>query len=115
MTRALATFSAHVIAGNFVNTDILGSMEFACKVAGAKLDCGFGTFQMRGGEGERVTMWNWVTLTDTLRKLKPALSMPFLPRKQMRNSQNSEFVQRVAEKNVSLTMEAIRGSESSAE
>jgi carbonic anhydrase len=35
------------IAGNIVNTDILGSMEFACKVAGSKIDCCIRTHKMR--------------------------------------------------------------------
>jgi carbonic anhydrase len=98
-------FSAR-IAGNFVNTDILGSMEFACKVAGAKLIVVLGHSKCGAVRGacDNVELGN---LTDTLRKLKPALDAVPAP-EEMRNSQNSEFVQRVAEKNVSLTMEAIR-------
>lgn len=36
------------IAGNFINQDILGSMEFACKLAGNQGHCGTGTHQLRG-------------------------------------------------------------------
>ncbi len=98
-------FSAR-IAGNFVNTDILGSMEFACKVAGAKLIFVLGHSKCGAvmGASDNVELGN---LTETLSKLQPAVAAVSAP-EETRNSQNSEFVQRVAEMNVSLTMAAIK-------
>lgn len=98
-------FSAR-IAGNFVNEDILGSMEFACKVAGAKqiLVLGHSNCGAVMGACDDVQLGN---LTETLSKLKPAIEAVLAPNEGC-SSQNSEFVQRVAEKNVALTMQAIQ-------
>ena len=94
------------IAGNFVNADILGSMEFACKVAGARLifvlghtDCG----AIKGAIDD-VHLGN---LTGMLDKLKPAVEAVPTPA-DGHSSQNVAFVQQVAEKNVELTLQAIR-------
>ena len=98
-------FSAR-IAGNFVNDDILGSLEFACAVAGAKLilvvghsDCG-----AIKGACDDVVLGN---LTQTLANLKPAVAA-VSDFESDRTSANDAFVQAVAEKNVVLTMERIR-------
>ncbi|MBN1584345.1 MAG: carbonic anhydrase [Anaerolineae bacterium] len=98
-------FSAR-IAGNFVNTDILGSMEFACKVAGAKLILVLGHSQCGAimGATDGAELGN---LTGMLRKLQPAVDATPAPLDR-RNSQNAAFVQQVAEKNVELTVEAIK-------
>lgn len=98
-------FSAR-IAGNFVNSDILGSMEFACKVAGAKLILVLGHSQCGAimGATDGVELGN---LTGMLHKLQPAVDATPAPIDR-RNSQNAEFVQQVAEKNVELTVEAIK-------
>ena len=59
------------IAGNIVNTDILGSMEFACKVAGSKLIVVLGHTKCGAVKGacDHVEMGN---LTELLSKLQPA-------------------------------------------
>ena len=94
------------VAGNFVNEDLLGSMEFACKVAGAKLllvmahqHCG----AIRGAIDD-VKLGN---LTSLLQKIKPAVAMSqdFPGEK---TSSNSLFMKRVAENNVRLTLAKIR-------
>ena len=99
-------FSAR-IAGNFVNTDILGSMEFACKVAGAKLILILGHSRCGAimGACDDVQLGN---LTQTLSNLKPAIEAIPVDAGEARTSQNAGFVQQVAEKNVSLTVEAIK-------
>lgn len=60
------------IAGNIVNTDILGSMEFACKVAGSKLIVVLGHSKCGAVKGacDHVEMGN---LTELLSKLQPAV------------------------------------------
>lgn len=88
------------IAGNIVNTDILGSMEFACKVAGSKLIVVLGHTKCGAVKGacDHVEMGN---LTELLSKLQPAV---YAERNttdiQQRNSKNSVFVENVASINV---------------
>ena len=97
-------FSARV-AGNVVNDDILGSMEFACKVSGAKLIAVVGHSNCGAIKGaiDNVQLGH---LTDLLDKIKPAIDA--VPNDvQPRNSKNPEFVDKVAEANVRLVMEQI--------
>lgn len=93
------------IAGNFVNEDILGSMEFACKVAGSKLIVVLGHTSCGAVKGacNKVELGN---LTGMLEKLQPAVDAVEV--KGERNADNPEFVQKVADKNVELTMEQIK-------
>ena len=95
------------IAGNFVNEDILGSMEFACKLAGTKLIVVLGHTACGAVKGacDDARMGNLTTLLD---KIKPAVNAVKQPEDaSKRNSSNLEFVNNVAEKNVSLTLERI--------
>lgn len=93
------------IAGNILNTDILGSMEFACKIAGSKVILVLGHTRCGAVKGacDDAKLEN---LTFLLEKLKPAVESETLTRTN-RNSSNSEFVERVAELNVGLTMREI--------
>lgn len=93
------------IAGNFVNEDILGSMEFACKVAGSKLIVVLGHSSCGAVKGacDDVQLGN---LTTLLSKLKPAVEA--IEEKGDRSSANADFVQKVADKNVDITIENIR-------
>ncbi len=96
------------IAGNFVNEDILGSMEFACKLAGTKLLVVLGHTSCGAVKGacDDAKMGN---LTGMLAKIKPAVEGVSEPRDESRrNSKNLEFVDAVAEKNVALTIDNIR-------
>ena len=98
-------FSARV-AGNVVNDDILGSMEFACKVSGAKLIAVIGHSNCGAIKGavDGVELGN---LTGLLNKIRPAMNQ--VPAEiQPRNSKNLEFVDKVAEANVRLAMQQIR-------
>ncbi len=94
------------IAGNFVNDDMLGSLEFACAVAGAKLVLVVGHTECGAIKGacDDLVLGN---LTQTLANLKPAVAAVsgFEPD---RTSKNGDFVQAVADKNVALTMQRIR-------
>ncbi|QDU93449.1 carbonic anhydrase family protein [Lignipirellula cremea] len=94
------------VAGNFANTDILGSMEFGCKVAGAKLilvmgheNCG-----AIGGAIDNVELGN---ITPMLQNIRPAVEF-FEKEEGSKTSANGKFMQQVAEKNVLLTVAYIR-------
>jgi len=94
------------IAGNFVNTDILGSMEFACAVAGSKLIVVMGHTSCGAVKGacDHVHLGN---LTEMLKKLEPAVEATATKPGEERSSANADFVNRVAQKNVELTMDQI--------
>jgi carbonic anhydrase len=93
------------IAGNIVNTDILGSMEFACKVAGSKLIVVLGHSKCGAVKGacDHVEMGN---LTELLSKLQPAVYQETAT-KENRTSSNSPFVENVAEINVKRSVKNI--------
>lgn len=96
------------IAGNFVNEDILGSMEFACKLAGTKLIVVLGHTSCGAVKGacDDAKMGN---LTSMLSKIKPAVNAVKEPKNESEcTSKNLEFVNNVAEKNVLFTMDRIR-------
>ena len=98
-------FSAR-IAGNFVNDDILGSLEFACAAAGAKLILVLGHTECGAVKGacDDVVLGN---LTQTLANIKPAVAA-VSGFESDRSSQNDKFVQAVTDKNVVLTLERIQ-------
>ena len=89
------------IAGNIQNADILGSIEFSCKVAGAKVVVVLGHTKCGAVKGacDQVKMGN---LTTLLEKLKPSLDGETSVTSE-RNSNNSEFVEKVASLNVRIT------------
>ena len=96
------------IAGNFVNEDILGSMEFASKLAGTKLIVVLGHTSCGAIKGacDHARMGN---LTALINKLEPAVAEVKEPKDEsLRNSKNLEFVDSVSAKNVLLTIENIR-------
>ncbi len=100
-------FSARV-AGNFVNEDILGSMEFACKLAGTKLVLVLGHTACGAVKGacDDAKLGN---LTALISKIKPAVAAVKEPADtSLRNSKNIDFVNEVAVKNVHMTIENIR-------
>ena len=98
-------FSARV-AGNVLNDDILGSMEFACKVSGAKLIVVIGHSNC-GAIKAAVDDVKLGNLAVLLGKIKPAVDA--VPADgSPRTSKNPAFVDRVAEANVHLVMQQIR-------
>ncbi|WP_247237878.1 carbonic anhydrase family protein [Telluribacter sp. SYSU D00476] len=94
------------IAGNIINEDILGSMEFGCKVAGSKIIVVLGHTKCGAVKGacDHVEMGN---LTALLTKIRPAVEDEQTT-KENRNSQNGEFVEKVSHINVRRTVEAIQ-------
>lgn len=95
------------IAGNFVNEDILGSMEFACKLAGTKLIVVLGHTSCGAVKGacDHAEMGN---LTKLIQKITPAVNAVTEPKDEsLRNSKNLDFVDEVSKKNVHLTIDRI--------
>jgi carbonic anhydrase len=99
-------FNARV-AGNIVNADILGSLEYASKVAGSKLIAVIGHTHCGAIKGacDHVVLGN---LTGLLSKIEPAVAATPTKAGEARSSKNAAFVDHVAEKNVLLTMANIR-------
>ncbi len=93
------------VAGNVENSDILGSMEFACKLAGAKVVLVMGHTACGAIKGaiDNAELGN---LTGLLAKIKPAEAATTYTGE--RTSKNYAFVDAVARKNVELTMSNIR-------
>jgi carbonic anhydrase len=94
------------IAGNIADADLVGSMEFACAVSGAKLVLVMGHTSCGAIKGavDHVELGN---LTGLLEKIKPAVeAVHDVPGE--RDSKNTAFVEAVSETNVRLTVERIR-------
>ncbi|MDT0555702.1 carbonic anhydrase family protein [Patiriisocius hiemis] len=100
-------FSARV-AGNIVNEDILGSIEYGCKVAGSKAVVVLGHTACGAVKGacDDVQLGN---ITPLLSKIKPAVNAVTEPSNQdERNSSNKTFVNDVVYKNVRMTIDNMR-------
>lgn len=92
------------VAGNFVNTDILGSLEFACAAAGARAIVVLGHTSCGAIKGavDKVELGN---LTAMLANLEPAVAA--VKHDGARTSKDYKLVQKVADANVALTVAAI--------
>ena len=93
------------VAGNFVNEDILGSMEFACKVSGSKLIMVLG-HEHCGAVKSAVDDVKLGNITPMLANIKPAVEA--VEYEGERTSKNPEFVHMVCETNVKQTLDQIR-------
>ena len=98
------TFNAR-IAGNIANKDLIGSLEFACAAAGAKVIIVMGHTACGAIKGaiDNVELGN---LTGLLDKIKPAISATTYSGE--RSSKNDGFVDAVAKTNVQQTINEIR-------
>ena len=96
------------VAGNIVNEDLLGSMEFACKLAGTKVIVVLGHTACGAVKGacDDAKMGNLTLLLSRIRAAVDAVAEPSEP--ENRTSKNSTFVNAVAEKNVAITIDNIR-------
>ncbi|WP_055447150.1 carbonic anhydrase family protein [Lacinutrix mariniflava] len=95
------------IAGNFVNEDILGSMEFGCKLAGTKVIVVLGHTSCGAIKGacDDAKLGN---LTKLIEKITPAVKAVTEPKEaNLRTSKNLDFVDDVSKKNVELTIDRI--------
>jgi carbonic anhydrase len=93
------------VAGNIENPDILGSMEYACKVTGAKVVLVMGHTGCGAIKGaiDKAELGN---LTGLLAKIRPAVEATTYTGE--RSSKNYDFVDAVARKNVDMTIANIR-------
>jgi carbonic anhydrase len=93
------------VAGNIANEDILGSMEFACKLSGSKIALVMGHTACGAIKGaiDDAKLGN---LTALLAKIRPAVEATEFDGE--RSAKNPAFVDAVARKNVELTMGVIR-------
>ncbi len=95
------------VAGNFENVDILGSMEYSCKVAGSKLVFILGHESCGAVKAacDDVKLGN---ITELLSKIKPAVSLSATQVSGEANSSNKDMVTKTVANNVLLTMDRIR-------
>src|ERR1035437_3179986 len=94
------------IAGNILNEDILGSMEFACKISGSKLIIVLGHTKCGAIEGacNNIVLGN---ITALLNKIKPAIEQE-TETKTERNVNNESFLKNVTVNNVFITVKKIK-------
>ena len=94
------------VAGNFVNTDILGSMEYACKVSGAKIIMVLG-HEHCGAIKSAIDNVELGNITEMLSNIRPAIDS-LSDFKGDKSSANEDFVHAVCEQNVVNTIAEIR-------
>jgi carbonic anhydrase len=94
------------IAGNILNDDILGSMEFACKFAGSKLIVVLGHTKCGAIEGacNNIELGH---VTGLLNKIKPAIALETVTLTN-RNAGNASFFRNVTENNVFITVQQVK-------
>lgn len=91
------------VAGNFINTDVLGSIEYACKYAGVKLVVVMGHTSCGAVKGACDSLKDG-NLTSMLSKISPAVKETKTEKGEKRDSSNLDFVNRVSLKNVDLAV-----------
>jgi len=94
------------VAGNIINQDILGSMEYACAISGSKIIVILGHTSCGAVKGacDNVKLGN---LTATLRRIKLSIERIDTPENYDRSSKNLEFVDKVAVKNTEIAKQDV--------
>lgn len=105
--RSIGDIFVARVAGNFENTDILGSMEFATAVAGSKLVLVLG-HESCGAIKSAIDGVELGNITAMLNNIRPAVEQASEGYSGEMTSQNADFVHRVSEANVRMTMDDIR-------
>lgn len=107
LDQAIGDIFVARVAGNFENTDILGSMEYSCKVAGSKLVMVLGHESCGAVKAacDRVELGN---ITPLLYNILPAVKKSEDEIEGTHDSTNKAFVAKTVENNVRLTIERIR-------
>jgi len=95
------------VAGNFENTDILGSLEYSCKAAGSKLVMVLG-HESCGAVKAAIDGVELGNITSMLGNILPAVKQTADEVEGEVSSSNTEFVAKTVENNVALTIERIR-------
>ncbi|NQX86505.1 MAG: carbonic anhydrase [Flavobacteriaceae bacterium] len=107
LDQAIGDIFVARVAGNFENTDILGSMEYSCKVAGSKLVLVLG-HEACGAVKAACDGVELGNITAMLNNILPAVKQSAEQIEGETNSSNGEFVAKTVENNVRLTMDRIR-------
>lgn len=107
LDQAIGDIFVARVAGNFENVDILGSLEYSCKVAGSKLILVLG-HQSCGAVKAACDGVELGNITDMLSKIKPAVEKSTQEVEGDKNSSNPDFVAKTVENNVLLTIERIK-------
>ncbi|MCB0513358.1 MAG: carbonic anhydrase [Bacteroidetes bacterium] len=94
------------IAGNVINTDVIGSMEYACKLANSKLIVVLGHTKCGAIKGA-CDFVELGSLTELLTKIQPAVYAEKTTPTELRNSKNLQFVNNVSAINVKKSVQAI--------
>ncbi|TYA74349.1 carbonic anhydrase family protein [Seonamhaeicola marinus] len=107
LDQAIGDIFVARVAGNFENEDILGSLEYSCKVAGSKLVLVLGHEHCGAVKAacDGVELGN---ITHLLSNILPAVKQSSEEVEGEANSSNAEFVAKTVENNVKLTIERIR-------
>ena len=95
------------VAGNFVNTDILGSLEYACKVSGSKLIVILG-HEHCGAIKSAIDDVKLGNITAMLEKIKPAVNNAGKDFSGDKTSKNKAFVESVCSHNIHHAIEEVR-------
>ena len=107
LDQAIGDIFVARVAGNFENVDILGSMEYSCKVAGSKLVLVLG-HEACGAVKAACDGVELGNITALLENILPAVKQSAVEVEGGANSSNSKFVEITVENNVKLTMDRIR-------
>lgn len=107
LDQAIGDIFVARVAGNFENTDILGSLEYSCKVAGSKLILVLGHESCGAVKAacDNVELGN---ITAMLSNITPAVEQTKNEINGEHNSSNKNFVAKTVENNVKLTIQRIR-------
>lgn len=107
LDQAIGDIFVARVAGNFENEDILGSLEYSCKVAGSKLVLVLGHESCGAVKAacDGVELGN---ITHLLSNILPAVKQSAVEVEGEANSSNSQFVAKTVENNVKLTIERIK-------
>ena len=107
LDQAIGDIFVARVAGNFENEDILGSLEYSCKVAGSKLVLVLGHESCGAVKAacDGVELGN---ITHLLSNILPAVKQSADEVEGEANSSNSQFVAKTVENNVKLTIERIK-------
>ena len=107
LDQAIGDIFVSRVAGNFENTDILGSLEYSCKVAGSKLVLVLG-HEACGAVKAACDGVELGNITALLSNIIPAVKVSSEEVEGELNSSNNNFVAKTVENNVRLTMDRIR-------
>ncbi|MBO6879494.1 MULTISPECIES: carbonic anhydrase family protein [Winogradskyella] len=107
LDQAIGDIFVARVAGNFENTDILGSLEYSCKVAGSKLVLVLG-HEACGAVKAACDGVELGNITHLLSNIAPAVKKSADEVEGEANSSNAEFVAKTVENNVKLTIDRIR-------